>query len=85
VGHGIRKDQRSDPIPQVEAEDKPVGGRPKRKSKEFFGKKACTRKTTAGRKNNTRACEGIPNDGRVRVWVRYCKRLKSQKCINIDT
>jgi hypothetical protein len=49
-----------------------------------LGKKACTRKATAGRKNNMRM-GGRPNDGRVRVLVRYCKWLKSQKCINIDT
>jgi hypothetical protein len=46
--------------------------RPRRKSKSFLGKKACTRKATAGRKNNMCACEGIPNDSRVRVLVMYC-------------
>jgi hypothetical protein len=27
---------------------------------------------------------GIPNDGRFKVLLRYCKWLKSLKCINID-
>jgi len=70
-----------------------------RKSRGFWGKKACMRKAIAGRKNNTHACkEGdswkeeqhthmgeIHNDGKVGVLVRYCKRMKNPKCINIYT
>jgi hypothetical protein len=55
--------------------------RPRQKIKAFLGKKACTRKATAGRKQSTRACKesnnwkeeqnarmgGRPNDSRVRV------------------
>jgi hypothetical protein len=65
----------------------------------FLGKKACTRKqqleerTThmhARERNNWKEEQhtrmgGRPNDGRVRVLVRYCKWLKSPKCINSDT
>jgi hypothetical protein len=63
-----------------------AGQRPKQKSKAFLGKKACTRKATAGRKHNTHTCKesnnwkeeqhtrmgGRPNDNRVRVLVMYC-------------
>jgi hypothetical protein len=38
----------------------------------ILGKKACMRKATDGRKNKMRACEGRPNDVRVRVLVMYC-------------
>jgi hypothetical protein len=34
-----------------------VGGGPKWKSKVVLGKKSCTRKVTAGRENNMRACK----------------------------
>jgi hypothetical protein len=75
------------------------GQRPKWKIMVFLGKKACTSKEMVGRKHNMRACKesnswkeekharmgGRPNDDRVRVLVRYCKWLKSPKCINIDT
>jgi hypothetical protein len=48
-------------------------------------KKVCTRKATAGRKNNMHRMGGRPNVGRVRVLVIYCKWMKSLKYINIDT
>jgi hypothetical protein len=47
-------------------------------------KKACTKESDSWRKNNTRMGER-PNVRRVRVLVIFCKRLKSPKCINIDT
>jgi hypothetical protein len=47
-------------------------------------KKACTKESDSWRKNIT--CMGeIPNVRRVRVLVIFCKRLKSLKCINIET
>jgi hypothetical protein len=68
-----------------------VGGRPEAKgqsgkARHFWGKNACMRKATTGRKHNTRICKegnnwkeeqhthmgGRPNNSRVRVLVRYC-------------
>jgi hypothetical protein len=50
----------------------PVGSRPKWKRKMILGKKACTRKVTTGRKNNTHACREDLTTLGVRVLVMYC-------------
>jgi hypothetical protein len=44
----------------------------------------CTKESDNWRRNNTRMRER-PNVIRVRVLVIFCKRMKSPKCINIDT
>jgi hypothetical protein len=43
----------------------------KSERKAILGRKACTRKATAGRKSNT-CMHGRPNDVRVRVFVIHC-------------
>jgi hypothetical protein len=61
------------------------------KSNGVFGKESMHKESDSCKESNNWKEEqhtcmgGRPNDGRVRVLVRYCNGLKSLKCINIDT